>query len=255
MRKQIIKVFSDKPQDFIQAWLSEWSEKKGGGSPNCLKETFELGVNAFLKAILEKNLERLNPFVDLLLTEITPQENALPQIITILEDIKRVITRMIRKEGDCRGLIEVIGEQDRCTSHVMEKVAHHFSHLYLRACRDISARDEQIQKLKGREFKFTSKKAKGWVDVGGTRMCLLDISGGWVNIGLSIILFAGEDTSRRVLFEAGQSETFSATALESGILENTAQGFFDAVDTYSEAGFGDFVVEEVAFEKRYVRIT
>jgi PAS domain S-box-containing protein len=253
MDRQIIKAFSDRRQDALQAWLSEFSEK-GAGPGNRLKETLKLGFNACSEAIMEENLEMLDPFIDLLLKQVTHQERGLPQTLRLLEDLRRAITRMIRKEADGRSAIEAMGQQDRCIAYVIEKIANHFNQLYLQACRDISARDEQIEKLKGREFKFTSKKARGWVDVGGTRMCLLDISGGWVNVGLSIMLFAGEGTSRRVLFEAGQSETFSGTALEKGILEKTAQGFCDAVDTYSEAGFGDFLVKDLAFEKGYVRI-
>ncbi len=85
-------------------------------------------------------------------------------------------------------------------------------------------------------------------------MCLLDIPGGWLSIARSITLFAGEDTAKRVLFEAGLGETFSATALEAGILSRTSQGFRDAVDTYSEAGFGNFIVRELGFSEGYSRI-
>ena len=111
--------------------------------------------------------------------------------------------------------------------------------------KEIQARDRQIEEWRGDKVKFFSKKERGWIDVGGTRMCLLDIPGGWLNLGTSIILFAGEDTYRRVLFEAGLSETFSEKALKKGILDKTSKGFIDAVTTYSEAGFGDFVIKEL----------
>ena len=104
-------------------------------------------------------------------------------------------------------------------------------------------------------LKFRSRKGRGWIDVGRTRMCLLDIPGGWLSLLQSTTLFAGEDTSKRVFFEAGLGETFSTTCLEAGILTSTAQGFRDAVDTYSEAGFGNFVVRELRFSEGYARIT
>lgn len=119
----------------------------------------------------------------------------------------------------------------------------------------IQPRDGQVEEWKGDKVKFFSKKARGWIDVGGTRMCLLDIPGGWLNLGTSIILFAGEDTYRRVLFEAGLSETFSKEALKKGILGKTSKGFIDAVTTYAEAGFGDFVIHELRFGKGYARVT
>lgn len=102
---------------------------------------------------------------------------------------------------------------------------------------------------------YASKKNRGWLDVSGARMCLLDISGGWVNIMLSIMLFAGEDTARRVLFEAGRSETFSSTAIKNGLLEPTLRGFYEALNIFSESGFGDFIIRELAFDKGYVAIT
>lgn len=86
-------------------------------------------------------------------------------------------------------------------------------------------------------------------------MCLLDIPGGWLNISRAMTLSAGEDTSKRVLFEAGMGETFSSTAVAAGTLGRTAEGFRDAVDCYSEAGFGDFVVEELRFSEGYARIS
>ncbi|MFH1112967.1 MAG: ATP-binding protein [Pseudomonadota bacterium] len=103
--------------------------------------------------------------------------------------------------------------------------------------------------------KFSSRKGRGWVDIGGTRMCLFDIPGGWLSLLQSITLFAGEDTFKRVLFEAGLGETFSTTSLEAGILDRTSRGFMDAVDTYSEAGFGNFVVRELGFSEGYARLT
>ncbi|HSB05665.1 MAG TPA: 4-vinyl reductase, partial [Thermodesulfobacteriota bacterium] len=121
--------------------------------------------------------------------------------------------------------------------------------------KEIQARDRQIKEWRGDKVKFFSKKERGWIDVGGTRMCLLDIPGGWLNLGTSIILFAGEDTYRRVLFEAGLSETFSKKALKKGILDKTSKGFIDAVTTYSEAGFGDFVIKELRFQEGYAQVT
>lgn len=103
--------------------------------------------------------------------------------------------------------------------------------------------------------RYTAKKTRGWLDVSGARMCLLDISGGWVNIMLSMMLFAGEDTARRVLFEAGHSETFSSTAINNGLLDRTLSGFKEAVNIFSESGFGDFVIRELDFNSGFVSIT
>jgi PAS domain S-box-containing protein len=101
----------------------------------------------------------------------------------------------------------------------------------------------------------TPGKTRGWLDVSGARMCLLDISGGWVNIVLSMMLFAGENTARRVLFEAGHSETFSSTAIQNSLLDRTLTGFREAVNSFSVSGFGDFTIRELTFSQGFAVIT
>ena len=121
-----------------------------------------------------------------------------------------------------------------------------------------SERDElerQLEERKRSSIKFTTKRGRAWIDVGGSRMFLLDIAGGWYNFVKRIALFAGEETSRRVFFESGQSETFTTKALKTGVLKRSPQGFVDALDTLSEAGFGDFRVRELRFDEAYARIT
>lgn len=113
----------------------------------------------------------------------------------------------------------------------------------------------QIQAMKLNAIKFTTKRNRGWIDVGGSRMFLLDISGGWYNLVERIMLFAGSETSRRVLFDAGKAETFTTKALKQGVFTMSPQGFIEAVDTLSEAGFGDFRVEELRFDEAYATIT
>ncbi|MFH1115566.1 MAG: ATP-binding protein [Pseudomonadota bacterium] len=115
--------------------------------------------------------------------------------------------------------------------------------------------ERRMEEMKLNSIKFTTKRGRAWIDVGGSRMFLLDIAGGWFNFVERIALFAGEETSRRVFFEAGQSETFTTKALDKGVLEMSPQGFLDALDTLSEAGFGDFRVSELRFDQAYARIT
>ena len=117
-----------------------------------------------------------------------------------------------------------------------------------------SDHERKSEVIKLDAIKFATKRGRGWIDVGGSRMFLLDISGGWHNFVERIGLFAGSETSRRVLFEAGQAETFTTKALNAGVLEQTPQGFRDALETLSEAGFGDFRVKDLRFDEPYARI-
>jgi len=112
-----------------------------------------------------------------------------------------------------------------------------------------------LEELEKTMVKFTTKKARGWIDVGGTRMNLVDIPGGWYSIKRLISLLAGSETLRRVMVESGNDERFTLSALEVGFLARSRQGFIDAVDCYSEAGFGDFKVKEIDFDKGYALIT
>jgi PAS domain S-box-containing protein len=43
--------------------------------------------------------------------------------------------------------------------------------------------------------------------------------------------------------------------LKKGILDKTSKGFIDAVTTYSDAGFGDFVIKELRFQEGYAQVT
>ncbi len=113
---------------------------------------------------------------------------------------------------------------------------------------------KKAEEIDETRIKFTTKKARGWIDVGGTRMNLVDIPGGWYGIKKLLGLLAGTETLRRVMFEAGNGERFTLSALEAGFLTRSSQGFIDAVDCYSEAGFGDFKVKEIDFDRGYALI-
>ncbi|MBI5118814.1 PAS domain S-box protein [Candidatus Poribacteria bacterium] len=119
---------------------------------------------------------------------------------------------------------------------------------------DISEHKRLEEEIERTRVKFTKKRARGWIDVASTRMCLLDIAGGWKNLFERLALFAGDDTARRVIFEAGNSETFTTNALRGGFLGCDAQSFVDAVETYAESGYGDFTIRSLEWEKGYALI-
>ncbi|MBI4833192.1 MAG: PAS domain S-box protein, partial [Candidatus Lindowbacteria bacterium] len=120
---------------------------------------------------------------------------------------------------------------------------------------DISEHKRLEDELERTRVKFTKKRARGWIDVASTRMCLLDIAGGWKNLFERLALFAGDDTARRAIFEAANAETFTTNALRNGFLGQDAQGFTEAIDTYAESGFGDFKIQALNWEQGYAVIT
>ncbi|MEW6357851.1 MAG: sigma 54-interacting transcriptional regulator [Planctomycetota bacterium] len=103
----------------------------------------------------------------------------------------------------------------------------------------------QSEALRRESVKFATKKSRGWIDVGGSRMCLLDLEGGWMKLFTTLADYAGEETAARTLVEAGAAESFTNNAFQQGFITKNAQGFRDSVDCYSEAGFGDFRIQEL----------
>ncbi len=136
-----------------------------------------------------------------------------------------------------------------------QQIGMRLGRLYTDAKREVGEKELQIERLKAQILKFVSKRGRGWIDVGGTRMCLLDVSSGWLSLAEAIKAFAGEDTYKRALFEAGQRGTFPGTALERRIITRSPDGFQEAVDTFSSAGFGSFQIEELRFSDGFARIS
>lgn len=250
---QLSAILREKREEILGRCFQEFQKQ-----PNleCLMHHLvSKAIEAFSRVIENQERDRLNAFAQDLVNQVAQGEINLSQGIKILTVLRSAMTKTVLHESDDDHAARMISSLDQWVDDVTEGLADCLQNILLEAKNKIDNGDRQIEELKQNSFKFTSKRSRGWVDVAGTRMCLLDIPGGWLNIGTSIILFAGEDTSRRVLFEAGFSETFCKTALKNGTLRNTAEGFSDAVATYSEAGFGDFVIREMRFEEGYARIT
>lgn len=154
-------------------------------------------------------------------------------------------------QGDPGPLVNVLASAEVAA----QRIGIMLGRLYANARQEIRDKEGQIDHLKGQMLKFVSKRGRGWVDVGGTRMCLLDVPSGWLSLAEAIQLFAGEDTYKRVFFEAGQRGTFLGTALERRIITRSPEGFREAVETFSSAGFGSFHIRELKFSDGFARIS
>ncbi len=249
--QQVSAIIREKKEEILERCAKEYL-KRGLQRQHPINRAFRRGIEAFSKAIHDQNFKGLDSYVEAL-THQDPHH--LSQGIKILTVLRNALIRLILQKIEKGKGSKAIHSVDRYIDYATQKIINRFEKDFLRVREEIEGRDRQIEELKGNKVKFLSRKARGWIDVGGTRMCLLDIPGGWLNLGTSIILFAGDDTYRRVLFEAGLSETFSKEALKKGILDKTSKGFIDAVTTYSEAGFGDFVIKELKFAEGYAYVT
>ncbi len=249
--QQVSAIFREKKEEILKRCRKEYP-KRGLHRQHPINRAFRRGIEAFSKAIHDQNFKGLDSYVEALTNQDPHHFSQGIKIITVLRNaLIQLILQEIEKGKGCKA----IHSMDRYMDYATQKMINYFEEGFLKVKKEIHAQNRQIEELKGNKVKFLSRKARGWIDVGGTRMCLLDIPGGWLNLGTSIILFAGEDTYRRVLFEAGLSETFSKKALNKGILDKTSKGLIDAVTTYSEAGFGDFVIKELGFREGYAQVT
>ncbi|MCX8012395.1 MAG: PAS domain S-box protein, partial [Desulfobacterota bacterium] len=188
--------------------------------------------------------------------EVEQKNIRLSQAVRVVNILKNSLLHLTINQGSQPSEIkEIIEWIDQGFALVLENVTCRFQELFLREKELIKRRERRIGELERKIIKFTSKRSRGWVDVGGTRMCLFDIPGGWIRMGDILNLLAGEETYHRVMFEMGLAESFTQRATEGGVLKHSAKGMYEAVDTFSEAGFGDFIVEELKFSTGYARIT
>jgi len=85
---------------------------------------------------------------------------------------------------------------------------------------------------------------KKWLRVSSARTVLLDIAGGFYRLRREIEALAGTDVAERSLYSAGKEggrSVFSAM-LANGEMSRNAAGFATAIETYANAGFGQFRV-------------
>lgn len=92
---------------------------------------------------------------------------------------------------------------------------------------------------------------EGAILVGGTRMCLIEIVGGFQSIKEAVHRSLGEEATD-ILYEAGAkgARIFVGNAMRQGILSRDSVGFRTSVAAYARAGFGGFKVTQVNFGRR-----
>lgn len=87
---------------------------------------------------------------------------------------------------------------------------------------------------------------RGEIRVGGLRMCLFDITGGFYSIRESLEKTIGAATAG-ILYQAGVAggKRFATSASRIGMTRRRAEGLADCIDIFSQAGFGNFGIAEV----------
>jgi PAS domain S-box-containing protein len=105
------------------------------------------------------------------------------------------------------------------------------------------------------ESDFIKFVRRGWIEVGGARMSLVEVKGGFYGIREVLAREVG-DTEDDLVCHAGIRATisFMTSAIESKQLTPDENGFRGAVDTYSEAGFGNFEIAELFWSRGWAII-
>ncbi|MBN2467458.1 MAG: PAS domain S-box protein, partial [Deltaproteobacteria bacterium] len=241
-------------REIVKNCLREYRDQ-GLAAPLQAEPALNLGIKGLADFIENGQSEGTDVFIEHVAEKVVKKELRPSEGFHIISALRQSTTPVILQETDQSNLLTAMRKVDTYFSRLTEKILSGLEGNSLRGGSEAEKVQRGLEEVERKIIKYTFKKSRGWVDVGGTRMCLLDIPGGWLNIGESIKLFAGGDTSRRVMYEAGLSETFIKRAIEKGVLDYSAQSVGEAIDTFSEAGFGNFVIKELNFSEGYARIT
>lgn len=106
-----------------------------------------------------------------------------------------------------------------------------------------------------KESDFINFVRRGWIEVGGARMSLVEIKGGFHGLREVLAREVGDTADDLVCHTGVQGTTsFMNSAIESKQLTPDENGFAGAVDSYSMAGFGDFHIAELCWSRGWAII-
>lgn len=96
---------------------------------------------------------------------------------------------------------------------------------------------------------------RGEIRVGGLRMCLFEIVGGFFSIRDSLEKAIGP-AAGMMLYQAGiqGGRRFVASAAKIGMIRSASDGLSDCVEIFSQAGFGNFMIMESEWREPQVLI-
>ena len=106
-------------------------------------------------------------------------------------------------------------------------------------------RIQESQAMPNAEEGIANFVQRGEIRVGGLRMCLFEIAGGFYSIREELERTIGPATST-IIYHAGvnSGKRFVSSAARIGMIKRGAGGLADCIDIYSQAGFGDFTIVE-----------
>ena len=91
-------------------------------------------------------------------------------------------------------------------------------------------------------------KKKGWIEIGSTRMCLLDVANGYYALKREIQRLAPE-LEPQIFYHGGKQGggSFAKGALDSNLVRRDQKGFQMCVEAYSLCGFGEYEILEIDY--------
>ncbi|HEX5324578.1 MAG TPA: diguanylate cyclase [Capsulimonadaceae bacterium] len=97
----------------------------------------------------------------------------------------------------------------------------------------------------------------GWIELGTSRICVLEGLGGYHSLREQIAQEVGADSEADICQRAGfaSAERLITAGLSGGQLTPDAAGFRQAVSLFGSAGYGSFEVQEVRFNEGWARVT
>jgi predicted hydrocarbon binding protein len=99
-------------------------------------------------------------------------------------------------------------------------------------------------------------RKRGWIEIGGTRMCLLDVANGYHALRKEVQTHAPH-LEPLIFYNSGKKggASFAESALESNLIHRDRQGFQMCVEAFSLCGFGDFQLLEIDYAGGKARVS
>jgi predicted hydrocarbon binding protein len=99
-------------------------------------------------------------------------------------------------------------------------------------------------------------KKRGWIEIGATRMCLLDVANGYYALMKEVQKLA-PDLRPLIFYNGGKQggASFARGALQSDLFRRDRNGFEMCVEAYSLCGFGDFDLRDIDYQAGKATIT
>ena len=133
-----------------------------------IEVSFAIAIELLIGGIRHKDFTCLGAFLERIVDGENQKEMHPSQGARLLNITRKVLLQLVLKKHEQKGMTKVIDWIDRTFAIATEVMMHRFEDIVSREREEIKKREHPIGELEKKIIKFTSKKSRGWVDVGGS---------------------------------------------------------------------------------------